>query len=98
MPIYVTALKSTAETMAKMDDVGKWYEESIKALEKMGVRLISAYALLGRYDAIFIYEAPDEKVAMGLALTSTTGSYLPSETWTAVPMKDFAQLAASLKR
>ena len=98
MPIYVTALKSAAETVAKMDDVDKWYEESISALEKVGVRLLGAYALLGRYDMIFIHEAPDEKVAMSLALTSSTGSYLPSETWTAVPLKDFAKLATSLKR
>jgi uncharacterized protein with GYD domain len=98
MPIYVTALKSAAETVAKMEDVDKWYEGSISALEKMGVRLLGAYALLGRYDMIFIYEAPDEKVAMSLALTSSTGSYLPSETWTAVPLKDFAKLATSLKR
>ena len=96
MPLYVTVLSSTAQTIRNMSDVGTWYEESKRTLEKMGVRLIGAYALLGRYDMLFIYEAPDEKVAMGLALTSSTGSPVPSETWTAVPMEEFAELAKKL--
>ena len=100
---YVTNWKTKErEVFAHIDyetkeKVGK-YGVDISALEKIGVRLIGAYALLGRYDMIFIYEAPDEKVAMSLALTSSTGSYLPSETWTAVPMKDFVKLATSLRR
>ncbi|MFC1933493.1 GYD domain-containing protein [Chloroflexota bacterium] len=98
MPIYVTVLKSMAETAANVDDVGKWWEESKKMLENMGVRVISAYAMLGRYDGIVIYEAPDEKVAMSLALVSSTGKYAPSETWTAVSMEDLTQIAKRIKR
>ena len=97
MPIYVTVLKSMAETAANVDDVGKWWEEGKKALDNMGVKIISAYALLGRYDMMVIYEALDEKVAMSLALVSSTGKYAPSETWTAVSMEDFAQIAKRIK-
>jgi uncharacterized protein with GYD domain len=97
VPIYVTVLKSLAEAVAKVDDVDKWWEESKKTLEGMGIRVLSAYTLLGRYDMIVIYEAPDEKVAMSASLISSTGKYVPSETWTAVPIEDFAQLANRLK-
>ena len=97
MPIYVTVLKSVAEAMRSMDDFGKWYEEYKKILEQMGIKHIGAYALLGRYDMMFIYEASDEKAAMRLALSSSTGSVVPSETWTAIPMEQFAKIAATVK-
>jgi len=97
MPVYVTVLKSTAEAIKNMGDAEKWWKQGKETLEKMGVRVINAYALLGRYDMMFIYEAPDEDTAMSLALTSSTGAYLPSETWTAVPMEDFVKLANRLR-
>ena len=96
MPIYVTVLKSTAEAVKGVGDVYKWYGESKKVLEKMGVRLIGAYALLGHYDMMFIYEARDERLAMSTALSSLRGTAVPTETWTAVPMDEFARLTARL--
>ena len=98
MPIYVTVLKSTAEAIGSVGEVGNWYGVVEKMLEQMGIRLIGAYALLGRYDMMFIYEAPDEKAVMSLALTSSTGTHVPSETWTAITMEEFAKLAAKINR
>jgi len=97
MPIYVTLIKSTAETVKSIGDVGKWYEESTKMAEQMGIKMISAYALLGRYDMMLIYEAPDEKAVVSLSLSGTPRPGVQSETWTAIPIEEFAKLAARLK-
>jgi len=59
MPTYVTVVKAPAESLKTMGDIGKWYEENKAALQQKGVRHIAAYALLGRYDMMFIYEARD---------------------------------------
>jgi uncharacterized protein with GYD domain len=47
---------------------------------------------------MFIYEAPDEKVAaiVPLSFSSQKGG-AQTETWTAIPMDEFVKLAAMLK-
>lgn len=43
--------------------------EAIKKIEVPdGVKLVSALGLFGEYDAMLVYEAPDEKVAMDFLL------------------------------
>ncbi len=96
MPIYVTLVKAPTESLKGMGDIGKWYEENKAELQKMGIRPIAAYALLGRYDMMFIYEARDEIMAMTSALSSLRGTAVPTETWTAVPMEEFARITRRL--
>ena len=96
MPIYVTVAKAPAESVKSMGDVGKLFEENKKTLARMGIRYIAAYALLGRYDMMFIFEAPDERSAITTALSTFRGAAVPTETWTAVPMDEFARLTARL--
>ncbi len=98
MATYVTLLKFTSEGLKSITDIGKAWEEGRKTAEKMGIKSIGAYSLLGPHDMMFIYEAPDEKAAAGLclALASKKGD-AQTETWTAIPMEEFAQLAGRLK-
>ena len=97
MPIYITVVKAPAESIKGIGDIGKWYEENKAELQRKGIRHIAAYALLGRYDIMFIYEAPDERMAMTTALSSLRGAAVPSETWTAVPMEEFVQITRRLQ-
>lgn len=39
-------------------------EERHKKMSAMGIRPISQYWTLGRFDSVWIFEAPDEKTAM----------------------------------
>ena len=97
MPIFVTLVKATPESMKGMADMGKSYEEGKKMAEKVGIKSIAAYGLLGRYDMMFISEAPDEKAAItsNVAQALKWGGQL--ETWTAVPIEEFAKLTARLQ-
>ena len=97
MPTYVTLLKFTSEGLKSMADFGKAWEEGQKMAEQMGIRSIGAYGLLGRYDMMFIYEAPNEKAAASMPLSFAPGGTAQTETWTAIPMEEFAKLAARLK-
>ena len=96
MPIYVTVIKAPAESLKGVGDIGKWYEENKADLEQKGIRHIAAYALLGRYDIMFIYEARDDVSAMTTALSSLRGTAVPTETWPAVPMEEFARITRRL--
>ncbi len=65
--------------------------------EQMGIKQIAAYGVLGPYDMMIIYEAPDEKVAImsNVAQALKWGRQL--ETWTLVPVEELAKLTAKLK-
>ncbi len=57
--------KPTMEDTSKMNSY--W-----AGAEKMGVKRHMGFWTLGRYDAVFVSEAPDEKSAMKFALNSPT--------------------------
>ena len=97
MPTYVTLLTMTGEGLKGLGDFGKSWEEGRKRGEQMGIKPIGAYGLLGPYDMMFIYEAPNEKVAASMPLSSAPQGSAHTETWTAIPMGEFVELAARLK-
>ena len=97
MSTYVTLLKFTGTGLKNVADFGKEWEEGKKKAEQMGIRSVGAYSILGPYDMMFIYEAPNEKVAQSLTLSYAPRGDAHTETWTAIPMAEFAELANRFK-
>ena len=58
-----------------------------------GVKWISHYALLGPYDFLDIYEAPDEEAAAKVSMISLSLGALRAESWTAIPYHRFLELS-----
>jgi uncharacterized protein with GYD domain len=58
--------------------------------KKEGVKFLGIYYTLGRYDAVGIIEAPDEKTAMKAALRR--GGMFAAETLVAVPAEEARKL------
>ncbi len=59
-------------------------------MQQVGVKIVSAYWTLGRYDAIFTLEAPDEKAVMKALLQF--GDVVATETLVAVPRDEATKL------
>jgi uncharacterized protein with GYD domain len=97
MATYVTLVKFTPEGLKSIGDLGKMYEEGAKIAAQMGIKSIGAYGLLGPYDVMFIYEAPDEKAAANMPLSFSSSGSGQTETWTAIPMEEFVKLTGRLK-
>ncbi|MDD1668837.1 MAG: GYD domain-containing protein [Methanomicrobiales archaeon] len=57
--------------------------KDIEADTKGQVRFLGIYWTLGRYDSVVVFEAPDEKVAMNMALRRA--DRMDVETLVAVP-------------
>jgi len=55
-----------------------------------GVKIIGTYWSLGRYDAVWIYEAPNEKVAVQLGIDA--GEAMKTETLVAISREDALKL------
>jgi uncharacterized protein with GYD domain len=57
------------------------------------VNFIAHYALLGPYDFLDIYEAPNEEIAAKVSLISLQSGAFQAESWVAIPYKRFVELA-----
>ena len=67
--------------------------ENLKRIEadvKQGVKVHGIYWTLGRYDAVAVFEAPDEKAAMRMSLARS--DTMAMETMTAIPIDEAKKL------
>ncbi len=97
------------QTFFLMTKLAPEMSKQVKDQEKLGrewldqvkekcpeVNFVSHYALLGPYDFLDIYEAPDEETAAKVSLISLhTGAFL-AESWVAIPYKRFVELAEEI--
>ena len=79
----------------KRETIGrKWFEEvKTKCPE---AKWIDHYALLGAFDFMDIYEAPDEEVAAKVSMIAMSKGAVEAETWAALPNKRFLEVAKQL--
>lgn len=67
--------------------------ENIKRIEteiKEGIKVHGIYWTLGKYDAVAIFEAPNEKIAMKMSVRRAEG--MEMETLVAVPIEEAKKL------
>ena len=64
--------------------------ESMKGMEKEGIKFIGFYWTLGRYDTVVIMEAPDEKTVMKGNMK--VGDIVSTETMVAVTREEAHKL------
>lgn len=56
------------------------------------VKFIAHYAILGQYDFLDIYEAPDSETAAKVSMISQAHGAMQAESLTAIPYKRFLEL------
>ncbi|MFQ5584134.1 MAG: GYD domain-containing protein [Calditrichia bacterium] len=98
MQTYILMTKLSPEVSRQMRDrarIGRaWLEQVKKKCPE--VKFIAHYALLGSYDFMDIYEAPDEEVAAKVSMISMSNGALQAESWTAIPYKRFLELTEEI--
>ncbi len=60
------------------------------------VKVLAHYALLGPYDFMCIYEAPDEMTAAKVSLLSRARGAFEVESWHAIPSREIAALVEGI--
>ena len=94
MQTYILLTKLTPELLKQMKDrakQGRIFMEKVKD-KCPEVRFISHYALLGQYDFMDIYEAPDEETAAKVSMISQANGALQAESLPAIPYKRFLEM------
>ena len=98
MGTYILLTKLTPEVtkdLKNREKIGKRWMK--KVAEKCPeVKWLSHFALLGPYDFMDIYEAPNEEVASKVSLITLSSGAFQVESWTAMPYSRFLELADEL--
>src|SRR4030042_5853662 len=98
MPTFVLMTKLSVDTirdLSRREEIGKKWHDTIKK-KCPTVKFIVHYALLGPYDFLDIFEAPDENTAAKVALITLSSGATVAESWTAIPYKKFIQIVKEL--
>jgi uncharacterized protein with GYD domain len=98
MPTYILMTKLSPEVTKRMKqraELGKEWMEVVKS-KCPEVKFICHYALLGPYDFLDIYEAPDAEIAAKVSMISLSYGAIQAESWTAIPYKRFLELSQQI--
>ncbi len=98
MPTFVMMTKLSPETLGDPPSrkaIGKeWLSHVAKSCPD--VKWIAHYAILGRYDFMDIYEAPDFETAHKVSYLSRSEGAVEAESWQALPYDHYLKLIAEV--
>jgi uncharacterized protein with GYD domain len=90
--------KLAPEMSKKLKDQGELGRQWLYQVKEKcpDVKFIAHYALLGPYDFLDIYEAPDAETAAKVSLISLQTGALQAESWVALPYQRFVELTKEI--
>jgi uncharacterized protein with GYD domain len=98
MQTFILMTKLSPEVTKKMKDRAKigraWLDQVKKKCPE--VKFLAHYALLGAFDFLDIYEAPNEEVAAKVSMISLANGATEAQSWTAIPYKRFVKLTEEI--
>jgi len=89
MPIYLMLTQLTDEGRKTIKEKPERIKEVNQEVEKMGVKILSQYALLGIYDFVNILEAPDNQTVARVAVELGSRGTLNTTTLAALSIDEF---------
>ncbi len=100
MKTFILLTKLSSDTSRQIKDrarLGREWLEQVKA-KCPEVKFIAHYALLGEYDFLDIYEAPDEETAAKVSIISLSNGAFHAQSLIAIPYKRFLELTDEIAR
>ncbi len=97
MATYAMLTRLTPETVKSPSDFQRLERAVSDRIRKEcpQVKWLANYAILGPYDYLDLFEAPDEMVAAKVVMIVRSFGHAQTETWTALPWERFKQLIAA---
>ena len=98
MSTYVLMTKLSPETTSQVKDLARLGRSWLSQVHEKcpEVKFVAHYGLLGPFDFLDIFEAPDEETAAKVSLISLANGASQAESWTAIPYKKFVELTAEI--
>ncbi len=98
MKTFVLMTRLAPDIAARMKDrakIGQAWMDEVKG-KCPEVKFLAHYGLLGAYDFMDIFEAPDEETAAKVSMISRANGAVVAESWTAIPYKRIVELAQEI--
>ena len=99
MQTFFLATKLSPESTRDASHIkenGRKWMEAVKR-NCPGVKWREHYSLIGQYDFISVYEAPDMETAAKVSIITLASGAMKAESWPAIPYKDFLALVDSIQ-
>jgi uncharacterized protein with GYD domain len=99
MSTFVLMTRLTAGSLHDARGVRKTGKEWLQKVKERcpEVRFVAHYALLGPYDFMDIYEAPDAETANKVSLISRAEGAVSAESWQALPYERFLKVLEAVQ-
>lgn len=99
MTTFMLMTKLSPDVTAKMKDRGAIGREWLDKVKENcpEVKFIAHYGLLGPFDFVDIYEAPNAETAAKVSMISLSHGALQAESWLAIPYKKVVELARDIQ-
>ncbi len=91
MPIYIMLTSLTSDGVKTIKNNPGRVQEVNREMEQLGVKVVSQWATLGRYDFVSVVEAPDERTMAKVSIEMGSRGTTMNETMTAIPAEDFTK-------
>lgn len=89
MALYIM-LSSLSESGRKViRERPGWIRKVNREVERMGVRVVAQYAVLGPYDFVTVVEAPDNETVARVSIELGARGSVQMMTMAAIPLDDF---------
>ena len=97
MPTYITLIKWTDQGIRNVKESPQRLDAFRKDFEAVGGKLISFYLTMGRYDGMFISEAPSDEAVAALVLSAGSQGNVCTETMKAFPEDQYRNIITKVQ-
>ena len=91
MALYVMVTTLTSEGRKTLKEHPERIKEVNAEVEKMGVKILHQFAILGPYDFVNILDAPSNEVISKVAVELSSRGTIQTMTFPATPVDEFIQ-------
>ena len=97
MAMYVSLIQFTDQGIRNVKDTIKRGEAAMGEAEKMGIKIIEEFWTMGAYDAVVVFEAPDDETMSAFMLKIGSLGNVKSHTLRAFRKAEMEKLLAKIK-
>jgi len=97
MPSYVCLIQFKDQGIRNIKDTVKRGEAAIAEAQKMGLKIVEEYWTMGAYDAVVIFEAPDDETMSAFILKVGSLGNVAGQTLRAFRRNEMEGILAKIK-
>ena len=97
MPSYVSLIQFKDQGIRNIKDTVKRGDDAIAEAQKMGLKIVEEYWTMGAYDAVVIFEAPDDETMSAFILKVGSLGNVTGQTLRAFRRNEMEGILAKIK-